>query len=1041
MSESGPRTPTVLESQAAADATASSASLEPTSLPTRARSRYVFLAEHARGGLGRVWRVYDRELGRDLALKESLTDDSAARKRFLHEALTTAKLEHPAIVPVHDAGVADDTGALFYTMKLVSGSTLADVIAATPELSARLALLPRVLAVAEAVGYAHSKGVLHRDLKPETVLVGKYGETVVIDWGLAKAVSVGESGSGPAPAARFAGLSSLTRAGAVMGTPGYMPPEQAAGEPVDARADVYALGACLASVVSGRKPTSLATPRSGEPGVQHFALLQTPGVPRDLLSIIGKAMATSRAERYPDAKALAEDLNRYLARQSVEAHRYSLAERTARWVQRHRALALATVSVLTLSAAGATFASLREAGLRREAETSTRSLLEVQGRSELAAGRPRRAAVYFAAALKRAPGDAALRMLLEQSARSLAAKQLELSGMQRDVVSVDWSPDGKWLATGGDDELVRVWNAATGELAKAVTQHGRGLDDVSFSRDSALLVSCGGDRKVRVSSVSSLTELAVFDDPNPSRCLFTPDGARVVVGDQSGEVRVYEWKTGNKLHTLSQHTNRAQDLAFSPSGELVVVSWDRTASTWSGDDFTQLRVLRDFESEGASIAFSHDGKWAALAESDFSIHLYKLPGWEHAHRIRTPEESRFPGITFSLDDQQLFSRGAEGVVRAWHVSSGALLATIDVVPEGKLFASAMSPDAKRLLTAGLSGAAAVWSLDGVLDYRVVPYPDDARPVVLPGEVTASGRFVLPDSAGRLSVLSPDKGVEARFAVGEWPGSVAVSEAAGTVLVSNERKGFNELKLRRLSDGGEVGVISHPRMIINTAVTRDGSRFATACYDGAVRVIDARDAKVLLTAQVAKDRLSAVTFSPDGRELAVAEGNGVVHFIDATSGAQTREFTASATWIDDVEYSPDGTRLVTAGRQDHRVRVWDRATLAMQFDFAEHSNNVVRARFSADGKRIASVGVDHVALLHDATTGQLLRSWRGPSQTAEFLAGDEQLLTTGNDGYVVVWSLARDARSDAQLFDLVAKSAPWKLEGGRLVLSAGAREIP
>ncbi|MFT3711928.1 MAG: protein kinase [Archangium sp.] len=1024
MSDS-PRTPTVAESQVS-DSTKdeSNSSSEPTSLPTRAQSRYVFLTEHARGGLGRVWRVYDRELGRELALKESLTDDSAARKRFLHEALTTAKLEHPAIVPVHDAGVSDQTGSLFYTMKLVSGSTLAEVIASTPSLEARLELLPRVLAVAEAVGYAHSKGVLHRDLKPENVLVGKFGETVVIDWGLAKAVPTTESG--PVTDA------SLTRAGAVMGTPGYMPPEQAAGDDVDARADVYALGACLASVVSGRKPTSMATPRSGEPGVQHFALEETRGVPRDLLAIIRKAMSAARSERYRDAKALADDLNRYLARQSVEAHEYSLAERIARWVQRHRALALATVTILVLSALGATLATFREAGLRREAETSTRSLLEVQGRTELSAGRPRRAAVYFAEALKRAPGDAALRMLLEQSVRSLAAKKFELVGMQRDVVTVDWSPDGKWLATGGDDEATRLWNAETGALAKAVTQHARGLDDVTFSRDSKLLVSCGGDHKVRVSSVETLGEVAAFDDPNPYRCIFTPDGSRVVVGDQSGEVRVYDWKTGTKLHTLVQHTNRAQYLAFAPSGELVVMGWDRSASVWDGTTFTQLRVLRDFESEGAAIAFSHDGRWAALAESDFSIHFYRLPSWEHAHRIRTPDDSRFPRIAFSLDDQQLFSGSAEGVVRAWHVMSGALLATVDVQPEGKLFASAMSPDSMRLLTAGLDGSAAVWSLDGVLDYRVVPFRDETRPTVLPGEVSSTGRFVLPDSTGQLNVLTSEGKVEARFGVGDWPGSVAVSEVAGTALVSNERKGFRDLKVRRLSDGSTVGEpVPHQGMIINTAVTRDGLRYATACYDGKVRIIDARDAKLLLTAEVAKDRLSALTFSPDGSQLAVAEGNGVVHFIDATSGAETRKFTASATWIDDVEFSFDGKRLVTAGRQDHRVRVWDVATLAMQFDFSEHSNNVVRARFSSDGKRIASVGVDHVALLHDATSGQLLRSWRGPSQTAEFLAGDTELLTTGNDGYVVIWKLAADSRSNAELFEAVAKQAPWKLENGRL----------
>ena len=1010
-----------------------------TTLPARSQGRYVFIAEHARGGLGRVWRVFDRELGRELALKESLSNDALARQRFTHEAFTTARLEHPSIVPVHDAGASAETGALFYTMKLVSGATLAEVVKRAADLAGRLALLPRVLAVAEAVGYAHSRGVLHRDLKPENVLVGTFGETVVIDWGLAKALPEPAPSGGNGSQPDDAVPAELTRAGAVMGTPGYMSPEQAAGQPVDPRTDVFALGACLAFVVSGKTPGALATPQVGLAREEAGATTALRGVPRDLAAIINKAMAPQPDARYPDGKALADDLNRYLTRQPVAAHRYSVGERVGRWVQRHRAAALSFGVVVLLAGVGAAFAGVRESVLRRAADAervravaSARSLMEVQGRSELSAGHPRRAAVYLAEALRLAPEDPALRMLLGQAVRPLASRRVALEGMARDVVTVAWSPDGTLIATGGDDELVRVWRADTGALVKAVTAHARGLDAVAFSADGTRLASAGGDRRVRVVRLDTLEETHAFEDPNPYRVIFSPDGSKLVVGDQSGEVRVLDAQTGARLHTLTQHTNRAQELAFAPTGELVVVSWDRTASVWDGQTFALERVLDGFESEGAALAFSHDGAWAAVAESDASIHLYRLPAWTHSHRIRTPDDARFPAISFSADDLQLFARSAEGVVRAWHVSSGALLATIDVQPEGKLFTSAMRPDGKELVTGGLSGAAVIWSLEGVLDYRVLPVDDPARPSLLPGVVGPGGRLALPDTDGWLTLWAADGTKERRFEVGVWPNAMASSEPAQTVLVAHERSGHSNLKLRRLT-GEEVAVVPHPKMVMNVAVSHDGERYATACYDGAVRVIDARTGAIVLTVPVSKERLSAVAFSPDGGELAVADGEGKVFFVDARSGAPRRSFVAHPTWVQDVEYSPDGKSLVTAGRQDHRVRVWELPSLTQRFDFGEHTDNVTRAGFSPDGTRIASVSVDHTALLYDARTGQLLRSWRGPSYTAEFLPGGRELLTSGYDGYAVVWNVEADSRSPQQLLDLVAQQAPWRLRDGRLVL--------
>ncbi|HEX7843397.1 MAG TPA: serine/threonine-protein kinase, partial [Kofleriaceae bacterium] len=206
--------------------------------------RYQILGEHGRGGLGRVSRAHDRDLGRDVAIKELISRGPASEVRFLREALITARLEHPGIVPVHEAGRWPD-GTPFYAMKLVAGRPLRDLLAERNTVDERIALLHHVIAVADAIAYAHGKHIIHRDLKPANVIVGDFGETVVIDWGLAKDLTQAEESSADGGPLRATRGDDLTATGSVLGTPAYMAPEQRRGEPVDPRADVFAIGAML----------------------------------------------------------------------------------------------------------------------------------------------------------------------------------------------------------------------------------------------------------------------------------------------------------------------------------------------------------------------------------------------------------------------------------------------------------------------------------------------------------------------------------------------------------------------------------------------------------------------------------------------------------------------------------------------------------------------------------------------------------------------------------------------------------------------------
>ena len=327
----------------------------PTDLAAAHADRYRPGEVVARGGQGCVRRGTDVWLRREVAIKQPV--DAAGARRLLQEAFITARLQHPAIVPVYDAG-CDDRGLPFYAMKLVEGESLHAAIAASRSLPERLALLPRIIAVAEAVAYAHSRRVIHRDLKPANVLLGAYGETVVVDWGLAKELGPEPAGDGGDASRARAARAGETVEGTVLGTPGYMAPEQARGEAVDARADVYAIGAMLHHLLSGA-PRYAETDSSATTGATHGADAGEPpplprGVPRDLATIVAKSMSARVAGRYRDAAELAAELHRFQTGQLVQAQVYSPLALLRRWIGRHRSsVTLGAVAMAALILVGA----------------------------------------------------------------------------------------------------------------------------------------------------------------------------------------------------------------------------------------------------------------------------------------------------------------------------------------------------------------------------------------------------------------------------------------------------------------------------------------------------------------------------------------------------------------------------------------------------------------------------------------------------------------------------------------------------------------
>ncbi len=369
--------------------------------------RFVLKKRHAQGGMGEIWLAEDTDIGRQVALKRIRPGREDWRVPFLLEAQVTGQLEHPGVVPVHELG-NDEEGRPFYVMKFVHGGTLWDIIhdfhapakastaekksslrEAEPHEVQRLRLLQIFIDVCQTMAYAHSRGVLHRDLKPENIMVGPYGETLLLDWGLAKLAGQPDRFEDlPQIPVMASGEYEATRAGRVKGTPDYMPPESVEGQTdlVDHQSDIYLLGATLYHILTGKAPRQVKSIK------QLVELVKmpvapprklNPAIPKGLDAICLKAMAPAKADRYASAGELAEDVQRFLAGEPVAAYRESFLERSWRWCRRHRkALGRGLAAVLVVGTAAIAFYKFhqqqRENAERLEQAEQTSRALQAQ---------------------------------------------------------------------------------------------------------------------------------------------------------------------------------------------------------------------------------------------------------------------------------------------------------------------------------------------------------------------------------------------------------------------------------------------------------------------------------------------------------------------------------------------------------------------------------------------------------------------------------------------------------------------------------------
>jgi serine/threonine protein kinase len=434
----------------------------------RRGERFTIVRPHGRGGLGVVYVAHDHELDRDVALKEirdKHADDPHARERFIREAQITAKLGHPNICPVHSLGT-DDKGRPYYAMSLVLGRTLQDANAefhnSDKSRSADLlhsvefrALLQSLIDVCGAVAYAHSRAVLHRDLKPSNIMLGPYGETMLLDWGLAKSVTPNSPASLDAePPIRLTGShdSQQTLPGEAVGTPSYMSPEQAGGrsDRVGPTTDVYGLGATLYAILTGAAPVKESTKEQTLARVASGKFqpprVVNPRIPKSLESICLRAMSREPDQRYHTPKELAQDLERWLADEPVSSHIDSAWEAARRWARRNRAAVASAGILLALSSVGLGVSNYRVSKERDRANAAT---IKAQASSKIALRNSNIAKAALANAERSRDGARdALAQSKQSEAKALKAAELSLSTIREALIKI------------GDDKVAQIPGSA-----------------------------------------------------------------------------------------------------------------------------------------------------------------------------------------------------------------------------------------------------------------------------------------------------------------------------------------------------------------------------------------------------------------------------------------------------------------------------------------------------------------------------------------------------------------------------------------------------